>query len=343
MSSDHSDAGPQKFHTQPTPRVGGFAIALGLITSYLVYRYCYENTDEKTQLAYLLIAAIPAFTGGFVEDLTKNVSVLKRLILSIVSAGLGAWLIGAVITHIGFAPVDWLLRWPLFSFLFTLFAVGGVVNAVNIIDGFNGIVSGISVLILLAIAIVSFQLQDVLILNASLAMFGALLGFMFWNYPHGRIFLGDGGSYLVGFWLAELVVLIVARHHTVSPWFAVLLLIHPVFETFFSVYRRKFLYGKSPWHPDGLHLHTLIFRRLIHMQWVSTSAQHKARCNSMTAPYFWVANLITGVLAVLFWDNSFALILSVLLFIAFYIWLYWRIVQFKSPRWLVKHVKIKSD
>ena len=341
FSSDHTDAGPQKFHSMPTPRIGGVAIALGLIASYLYIHSINQDAGVVTQLSYLVLAAIPAFAGGVVEDLTKRVSVSKRLILSIVSAGVGAWLLGAVVTHLGIAPLDWLLQWPAVAILLTLFAVGGVVNAINIIDGFNGIVIGFAGFMLLAIAFVSFQLDDVFLLNAALAMLGALLGFLVWNYPHGKIFLGDGGSYLIGFWLAELAVLIVARHPEVSPWFAALLLVHPVCETLFSVYRRKILHGKSPWHPDGLHLHTLIFRRLNHRQWASKSAHHKVHCNSMTAPYFWVSKAITALLAVVYWDNSLALIASTLAFVTFYVWLYWRIVTFKTPRWMVKHDRRK--
>jgi len=113
-------------------------------------------------------------------------------------------LLGATVSHLGLAALDWPLQWPVVAVIFTLFAVGGVVNAINIIDGFNGIVSGFSGFMLLAIAFVSFQLEDVFLFNASLAMLGALLGFLFWNYPRGKIFLGDGGSYLIGFWLAEM-------------------------------------------------------------------------------------------------------------------------------------------
>jgi UDP-GlcNAc:undecaprenyl-phosphate GlcNAc-1-phosphate transferase len=344
LSNDHSDAGPQKFHSQPTPRIGGLAIVLGLFTAYLYVRVRNQDINAITQFGYLLLAAIPAFAGGLVEDLTKRVSVSKRLVLSMVSAGIGVWLLGAVVSHLSFFMLDWLLQWPFVAVLFTLFAVGGVVNAVNIIDGFNGVVSGFSGFMLLAIAFVSFQLNDVFLLNASLAMLGALLGFLFWNYPHGKIFLGDGGSYLVGFWLAELAelaVLIVARHPSVSPWFAALLLIHPVCETLFSIYRRKFLQGKSPWQPDGLHLHTLIYRRLNHIQWASSDPRHKVHCNSMTAPYFWRPEFATALLAILLWDNHIGLIVSTLLFIVFYVWLYWRIVKFKTPRWMVKRDRRK--
>ena len=341
LSNDHTDAGPQKFHSQPTPRIGGLGIALGLTTAYLYVRMSVQDVKAIDQLGLLLLAAIPAFAGGFVEDLTKRVSVTRRLILSMVSAGIGVWLLGAVVDHLSFPPLDWLLKWQFVAIMLTLFAVGGVVNAVNIIDGFNGIVSGFAGFMLLAIAYVSFRLDDVFLLNAALAMLGALLGFMVWNFPHGKIFLGDGGSYLVGFWLAELAVLIVARHPEVSPWFAALLLVHPVCETLFSVYRRKFLQGKSPWYPDGLHLHTLIYRRLNHRQWASSDPRHKVHCNSMTAPYFWMTKFATALLAVLFWNNPIGLIVSTLVFVVAYVWLYWRIVKFRTPRWMVKRDRRK--
>lgn len=341
LSNDHTDAGPQKFHAQPTPRIGGLGIALGLLAAYLYVRMSVQDVKVIDQLGLLLLAAVPAFAGGFVEDLTKRVSVTKRLVLSMVSAGIGAWLLGAVVTHLGIPPFDWLLQWPVVAIMLTLFAVGGVVNAVNIIDGFNGIASGFAVFMLLVIAYVSFRVGDDFLMYAALAMLGALLGFMWWNFPHGKIFLGDGGSYLVGFWLAELAVLIVARHPEVSPWFAALLLAHPVCETLFSVYRRKFLQGKSPWHPDGLHLHTLVFRRLIHVQWASAHPRHKVHCNSMTAQYFWLPKLATSLLAVIFWDNPWGLFVSTLAYVVFYVWIYWRIVRFRTPSWMVKRDRSK--
>lgn len=342
FSHDHAEAGPQKFHSQPTPRIGGVGIFLGVIAAYVFVWFNFPKADWVTEFGYLVLASLPAFAGGLIEDLTKRVSVLKRLILSMVSACIGVWLLDAVVTHLGFFILDWMFQWWFFAIAFTVFAVGGVVNAVNIIDGFNGIVSGFAGFMLIAMAIVSLELNDIFLLKVSLALLGAMLGFLYWNYPNGKIFLGDGGSYLVGFCLAEMAVLIVARHPTVSPWFAALLLIHPVFETLFSVYRRKMLHGKSPWHPDGLHLHTLIFRRLNHIQWASSDARHKVHCNSMTAPYFWLLKAATALLAVLFWNNSIALFLSTVMFVTLYVWLYWRIVKFRTPRWLVRKDRRRS-
>ena len=108
-------------------------------------------------------------------------------------------------------------------------------------------------LVLAGLAFVSAQVGDPVVLTASLIMAGAVFGLLLWNYPKGKIFLGDGGAYLLGFWMAELSVLLVARNPEVSPWFPMALLIYPIFETLFSAYRRKILRGGHPGHPDALH------------------------------------------------------------------------------------------
>ncbi|MBV8046602.1 MAG: glycosyl transferase, partial [Paludibacterium sp.] len=160
-------------------------------------------------------------------------------------------------------------------------------------------------------------------------------GFLLLNYPRGLIFAGDGGAYLMGFLIAELSVLLVARNPLVSPWFPLLLVIYPVFETLFSIYRRKFLQDRAIGYPDALHLHSVIYRRLVRWMVGSHEAKHLTRRNSMTAPYLWVLASLSIAPAMLFWHNTTILMICVLLFIALYISLYRMIIRFKTPRWLV--------
>ena len=84
-----------------------------------------------------------------------------------------------------------------------------------------------------------------------------------WSFPAGLIFRGDGGAYLLGFVLAELSVLLIERNAAVSPIFALLLCAYPIFETIFTIYRRKVVRGVATAEPDGIHLHTLIHRRIV--------------------------------------------------------------------------------
>jgi hypothetical protein len=149
------------------------------------------------------------------------------------------------------------------------------------------------------------------------------------------IFAGDGGAYLWGFVLGVLSVLLIERNTTVSPWFPLLLMLYPVWETLFSIYRKKMLRGQSPGEPDGLHFHMMVYKRLVRWMIRDPDAHVRTQRNSMTAPYLWGMTLLTVIPAVLFWSNTTALMLVSLGFVLVYVWLYRRMVHFKSPRWLV--------
>jgi UDP-N-acetylmuramyl pentapeptide phosphotransferase/UDP-N-acetylglucosamine-1-phosphate transferase len=162
-----------------------------------------------------------------------------------------------------------------------------------------------------------------------------VLGFFIWNFPAGLVFLGDGGAYFLGFYLAELAILLLHRNPGVSPMFPLLLCIYPVFETLFSIYRRRVLRGRPVGMPDGVHLHSLIYRRF--MRWAAgeRTARELTRRNSMTSPYLWILCMLSVIPAVLWWNSTPILAGFILLFAITYISLYWKIVRFRAPRWLV--------
>jgi len=262
-----------------------------------------EQSVSSEQFGYLLLASLPAFAGGITEDATKNVGVLTRLLLTMLAAAFGVWLLGAVIPRLDIPGFDILLKWAPFAIAFTMFAVGGVANSINIIDGYNGLAAGHAVIVLAAIAWVSALVGDSFLFTSALAMIGALLGFLAWNYPKGKIFLGDGGAYLLGFWLAELSVLLVVRHPEVSPWFPMLLLVYPIFETLFSMYRRKVIQRQSPGQPDRMHLHQVIYMRLTQTRTDTSDPASSIRLNSMVAPFGWLMTLSCAVPALFFWGR----------------------------------------
>jgi len=192
------------------------------------------------------------------------------------------------------------------------------------------------VLMLACLGYVGFQVDDLLVVMLAVAGVGAVLGFFVWNFPLGLIFLGDGGAYFLGFYVAEVAILLVARNAEVSPLFPLLVCIYPIFETLFSIYRKKFLRKMSPGVPDGVHLHMLVYKRI--MRWaVGRNGRRRSlrMRNSMTSPYLWVMCMLAGVPAVLFWDNTAVLAVFLALFGLTYVGLYWRIVRFRTPRFLV--------
>lgn len=323
---------PQKVHHRSVPRLGGVGIFVAMAACAVAARFL--DHPHSRELTLLVVCSLPAVAFGLAEDVTGRISSKQRLVAAAFSAGLGVFALGAVITRVDIAPLDFLLGWSLVSIPLTIFAVSGISNSVNIIDGFNGLASMTCVMMFAAIAYVAHSVGDQFILLAALCCIGAVLGFFVWNYPLGMIFLGDGGAYLLGFMLAELAVLLFQRNSSVSPWFGVLVFLYPTVETVFSIYRRRVLKGVPMDTPDAAHLHSLIFRRLTKATIGTTSAYAKTHRNAMTSPYLWGLSSLAVLPAMLFWNNTAALLLCSAAFFVVYLWLYRCIVRFKAPNWL---------
>lgn len=332
MALDGDYGAVQKVHTHAVARIGGIPIFFAVVIASAISAF--RQPLLAGWLWALLGCGAIALAGGIAEDLTGRVSPTRRLLLTMLAAMLAYWMLDARLGRIDFPWGAVTLSSIWICLPLTVLAVAGIANAVNIIDGFNGLASVVCIFMLLSLAYVAWQVGDMFVLVAALVVAGASAGFLVWNYPVGLIFLGDGGAYFIGFLLGELALLLVMRNPAVSTWYAALLLIYPAFETLFSVYRRMFVRGHSPVMPDGIHLHSLIFRRIV--QWTVGPREARAlmKRNARTSPYLWLFSLTAVVPASVFWQNTTVLIFLCLLFVISYIWLYGRIVRFKSPRWL---------
>lgn len=330
LSGDHDFDGPQKFHAKSVPRIGGLSIGLALFASLAV---SYQNNGSGNEKMLFLFCALPAFGIGLAEDISKKIGIRTRLIFTAFGALLASILLNAQITSLDVPGLDLVLSISAISIIFTVFAITGLANAYNIIDGFNGLSSMVGIISLLALAYVGFKFNDPFIFNLSFLMAAAILGFFILNYPRGLIFLGDGGAYLIGFWIATLSVLLVARHPEISPWFALMVNAYPILETLFTIYRRKFHQGKSPGHPDGIHLHSLLFRRILNQSVIKHNLDW-FNANARTAPYLWIMSSLATVPAMFFYESTSILIGLFILFTLSYVWIYKRMVTFKTPKWL---------
>ena len=154
---------------------------------------------------------------------------------------------------------------------------------------------------------------------------GALIGVFLINFPSGKIFLGDGGAYLVGFILALISLLLVKNSKSVSPWFPLIVVIYPVFETLFSMYRKHYVRNIPVSSPDGSHLHMLVYGRVIR------HGGNLARKNksAATSVFMWLFSLTSIIPALIWWDSTPMLVLCTLIWVIWYFWFYTRIVRFK--------------
>ena len=326
LSHDHITDSPQKLHAQPTPRIGGLILVTGLLSAGAVMLFT-EVFPLRREFMILLLAGSPAFLGGLVEDLTKKVAVIDRLLLTMLSGAIAAWMLGAVLHRLDAPGGDLAIRWMPFAVIFTCFAVSGIANAVNIIDGFNGLAAGFALIVVTPLAFVAYLVGDSLVFTAAIALAGALSGFLVWNWPCGKIFLGDGGAYLLGVLLAELCVLLLVRNSQVTPWFPLLLFVHPVFETLFSMYRRIHQSGHSLGQPDALHFHTLIYKHVVPHESHFGDPFSKLRRNNRVAKYIWIPAIVGAVFGVLFWKSIPMLILGIVLYCITYIVAYQRLLK----------------
>jgi UDP-N-acetylmuramyl pentapeptide phosphotransferase/UDP-N-acetylglucosamine-1-phosphate transferase len=185
--------GVQKFHTdQRSILVGGIIIGV-----FVAWRMADDPLSEL--FGQLFLTGMPAFLFGIAEGLIKRVGVKESLLATMASGLLGWWITGISITHVGMWGVDWLLAWLPFSLAFTAFAVGGLANSVNIIDGFNGLASWAIALSLASMAGMAWLSRDAALAQVCVVLAAVALGFCVVNFPLGKIFLGDGGANVLGF------------------------------------------------------------------------------------------------------------------------------------------------
>jgi UDP-N-acetylmuramyl pentapeptide phosphotransferase/UDP-N-acetylglucosamine-1-phosphate transferase len=312
--------GVQKFHSTPTPRVGGLPIVIGLSVAW------FTSTPEiKHILAPILIAGLPAFLFGFAEDITKSVSVLARLLATMASGLLAWWLTDYSLTRVDVWGFDWFLKYTLISVLFTSFALGGIANAVNIIDGFNGLASTMATLAFTGFAVIAYSVGDATLASVAIILSACVWGFFWVNWPFGKLFLGDGGAYFVGFALAWVAVLLIERNPSVSPFAALLICIHPVSEVMLSIFRRK-LKKINPGHPDRLHFHSIIKQRYVRRWFSNLSSELR---NSITGVLVGFMTLVAILIAFVVNQSSFFSLLAVIALSMGYVAIYARMVRFK--------------
>lgn len=252
--------GLRKLHKTEVPNLGGVALLasllVGLLTLFLLEPELAGQFFSKPELGLaVLIAVVVMFAVGFVDD-HRGLRVRQKLLAQILVA-LGLCAAGVRIEEIRLtgslvAEFGW-VSWPL-----TVLWIVGLTNAMNLIDGIDGLAASLAAIGCASLALLGFQDGGQLILTGlSVAMLGGLLGFLVFNFHPARIFMGDGGSLSLGVLLAAGSVLsIQAKHSHSYPWFALpcLALGIPLLDATYCIVRR-ILDRRSPFAPDRGHIH----------------------------------------------------------------------------------------
>ena len=328
-SIGQQDHGVQRLHDVPTSRLGGVVVVVACaVTTALILSGGRELAPPALPL---LLAAVPVVLTGIAEDLTRKVRPRYRMAAAVVSAMIASAYSGGVVPRLDLPLIDNLLKYTWFVLPLTWFMVAGACSAINLVDGAHGLAGGTALIMFSGLAVGAAWSQDAETLTDTLVVMGALVGFLFWNYPRGRVFLGDAGAYFIGFMYAELSIQLISRNSELSPWYVIMLAGYPIVDTLLAMYRRRI--RRAPLMvPDALHFHALVFRRVALPLERRQGVVNKQRANARVAPRLWVHSAVCFVLAVFFFTNTPALWVSLAAYTVFYITRYRDLVLFRSSR-----------
>lgn len=248
--------GKRHIHTHPTPKFGGIAIAFSVL---LVSPFIFSI--DRIIGAYLCASSLMLILG-IIDDVKiagwKLKLVFSIAATSIIIFGADVW-IDNLGNLFGFGDI-YLGIWGI---PFTFIAVFGVINAINLIDGLNGLACGISSIAFLSFAVFASKSGNETVFFISIANLGATLGLFRYNYPRAQIFMGDSGSMFLGFSLAVLAILLTQGGGRINPMIPVIILGVPIFDTL-RIFLIRIIYNKDPFQSDKTHLHHLMMRSGIH-------------------------------------------------------------------------------
>jgi UDP-N-acetylmuramyl pentapeptide phosphotransferase/UDP-N-acetylglucosamine-1-phosphate transferase len=330
LGHDDDFDGIQKVHDVPTSRLGGAVVALAYLSALAVAVH-FDEVDVQV-VAALGLASLPVVLVGLWEDVTRGVHPWHRLSAAVCSAAIASWLAGGIIGRVDLPLVDDGLRFLVFALPVTWFMVAGACNAMNLIDGAHGLAGGTALMLFGGIAAMAVHVGDYAVAAQALMLMGAVVGYLVWNYPYGKVFLGDAGAYFLGFMYAELSILLINRNQEISAWFVIALAAYPIVETLYSIYRRKLVLRTESMQPDAGHLHSLVLRQL--------AAQHDGarpegvmrRANARVAPRLWGHSAICFAAAMLFYNSTPMLIGVTLVYAGYYVWCYRGLVRTQAQR-----------
>jgi UDP-GlcNAc:undecaprenyl-phosphate GlcNAc-1-phosphate transferase len=233
-------------HREHTPRAAGIGFSLAAASILPFFHF-----DLLMQYAWVFLSILLVFVVGVLDD-HREASPNTKFIVLIISTVLLSFN-GFVIDDVGtFFGQTLLLGW--LAIPFTIFAVTGFTNALNLIDGLDGLAATISIVILSTFFMVGYQHDDTFMIVLSMSFIASLLAFLVYNWQPASIFMGDSGSLTLGFVISVLAVKSLDYLPTVSILFIAAL---PIFDTLIIMVRRK-IKGRSIFSADRCHMHHII-------------------------------------------------------------------------------------
>ena len=296
----------QRLHRDEVPRVGG-------IITFLFLSLIAFFKFESDLLNLMLISFIPLAIISLKEDLLHNTTPRSRMLIMIFSCLIFLSFIPSQFPEIDIPFLNELLNLKLIGFIFFIFSMLIIINGNNLIDGVNGNMGMTNFIQLLALAILGFKVGDYEFLNLCILLMIPLIVFLFFNFPFGKIFMGDFGAYFYGFMLSGFVIYFFGIHKNLLSWNAVIILLYPSIELLFSFLRKKIFEGKSPLSADAKHLHSLIFRYF---------NLKRRKLNNSFVTLFMLPFISMPLFSIIYFDHLIAILFTIFAGALIYIFMY---------------------
>lgn len=237
----------RKIHKVPMPRLGGLAIYLSFLICYMLFG------QMTTQMLSIVIASFVIILFGIVDDINP-LKARYKLIGQLISACIVVFYGNILLQDIYL--FDYYINFGALAPYLTVFFIVACINAINLIDGLDGLASGIATIYFATVAVIAIITNRIggLDIVLSIIMLGSTLGFLVFNFPPAKIFMGDTGSQFLGFIIAIISLLGFKNVTFSSIVVPITILAIPIFDTLFAILRRL-LKGESIGTPDKEHFH----------------------------------------------------------------------------------------
>lgn len=300
----------QRVHKNEISRLGGLLI----YTFFLVV--CLMGYYDNILFVSILLAVFPIFCISVKEDLFHNTAPRVRLILMMFSCLLFFYIYDIKLPQIEFPVIGKYISLFPINIIFFSFSTMVVMNGMNLVDGMNGLFGMTAFFQLLTMLFFSYLVNDHDLAMMIFLFLIPLCVFVIFNYPFGKIFIGDSGAYLYGFINSVLVIYFFGKYEVFLSWLAVLILIYPSMEVLFS-FVRKIKSKKSPFNPDKKHLHSIIFQWLL-----NNTSINSVKANFSTTLilcFLWIYPISTFFITI---DNIFYVLSLIVFFVLTYLFIY---------------------
>lgn len=304
----------QNIHDSYIPPLGGVIIYFCLFLGLLI-----SKPNSFLLNFYILAPSLLILVVGLIEDLYSNIKPILRFIVIFICSLIFSYFYSESLPNIDINFIQFIFnRFPWIEILIYTLGLTALANGFNMIDGMNGlagfnilsIITGLGSLLLLYGNFTQFEIELIYIFIVTFV-------FLIFNFPHGKIFLGDSGAYAIG-WILGVVVITIFSNSTYNTWTAVLIIFYPLFEVIFSTIRKLFN-KQNPLFPDSNHVHLKIYKILKGKE--KRSNKFNSFCTLTLMPLWFSPNIL------LVWTYFYAhlALIAISIMVCVYIYYYYAI------------------